>query len=198
LIEGEMMKRILILTAIVIVLGAGAFILAQGFLGGFIGKGDMLGINEVPSVSTVANGSFRAEPDPFGTAVNWQLTVLSLEGNITQAHIHIGQEDVNGGIAVWLCGNPPLTPPPGTQLCPTPPFTITGTFGPAGVIGPAAQGIAPGEFAEVVRMMQAGKTYANVHSSMFPGGEVRAQIIREGSDNGQVSFRSGEPVHSGH
>lgn len=192
------MKRILILAAVVIVLGAGAFLLAQGFLGGFGGKGDLVGINEVPSVSTIGNGSFRAEPSIYGTSVNWELTVLNLEGTITQSHIHIGQEDVNGGIAVFLCtnlGNGPA----GTQPCPAPPFTISGTFGPAQVgNGASAQGIAPGEFSEVIRMMQAGKTYANVHSTMFPGGEIRSQIIRTGGGGGQSQFRSSEPVHSGH
>ena len=41
---------------------------------------------------------------------------------------------------------------------------------------PFGQGIAPGEFAEFVRAIRAGVTYANVHSSMFPGGEIRTQI----------------------
>lgn len=40
----------------------------------------------------------------------------------------------------------------------------------------AAQGIAAGEFAELLRAVRAGQTYVNVHSTKFPGGEVRAQI----------------------
>jgi len=44
------------------------------------------------------------------------------------------------------------------------------------VIGPAGQGIAAGEFAELLAAIRAGKTYANVHSAKFPGGEIRAQL----------------------
>ena len=49
------------------------------------------------------------------------------------------------------------------------------------MIGPANQGIAAGEFDELVRAIRAGVTYANVHSEKFPGGEIRGQI--EGGDD---------------
>jgi hypothetical protein len=46
----------------------------------------------------------------------------------------------------------------------------------ADVIGPNGQGIAPGEFAEVLAAMREGVTYANVHSTRNPPGEIRGQI----------------------
>ena len=94
---------------------------------------------------------------------------------MTQAHIHFGQRAVNGGISVFLCsnlGNGPL----GTQACPAAPATIEGTIGPENVIGPTGQGIAAGEFDELVRAIDAGAAYVNVHSTGFPGGEIRAQL----------------------
>jgi hypothetical protein len=39
-----------------------------------------------------------------------------------------------------------------------------------------AQGIAAGEFAELVKAIRARRAYANVHSLKFPGGEIRGQI----------------------
>ena len=42
---------------------------------------------------------------------------------------------------------------------------------PAGV-----QGIAAGEYAELVDAIRAGTAYANVHTTAFPVGEIRAQI----------------------
>ena len=47
------------------------------------------------------------------------------------------------------------------------------------MIGPAGQGIAPGEYNELLRAIRAGVTYANVHSTKFPSGEIRAQLERK-------------------
>ena len=72
-----------------------------------------------------------------------------------QAHIHFGGPRQSGGISVFLCtnlGNGPV----GTQACPAPPATVTGTIRPADVIGPTAQGIAAGEFAELIDAIRHG------------------------------------------
>ena len=74
---------------------------------------------------------------------------------------------------MFLCSN---LGTPGVQPCPAPPATISGILTAADVIGPASQGVAAGEFAEVVAAIRAGVAYANVHSSKFPGGEIRAQV----------------------
>jgi hypothetical protein len=42
-----------------------------------------------------------------------------------------------------------------------------------GIVG---QGIAPGEFEELLAAIRAGVAYANVHTSTFPGGELRGQL----------------------
>jgi hypothetical protein len=94
---------------------------------------------------------------------------------VTQAHIHFGSPSQTGGISVFLCtnlGNGPA----GTQACPPAPATISGTITPADVIGPAAQGITAGQFAELIEAIRSGATYVNVHSSLYPGGEIRAQL----------------------
>jgi len=137
----------------------------------------MSGTSEVPALSTAASGEFQARVNSDDTAVEYQLSYTDLEGSVTQAHIHLGQRDVNGGIAVWLCSNLASPPTPaGVQACPTPPAIITGTFTAADVVGPAGQGIAAGEFAELIAALRNGTAYANVHSTKFPGGEVRSQV----------------------
>ena len=137
----------------------------------------LTGFQEVPVVSTEADGKFKAEVrrDEIDYELRWE----DLEGDVTQAHIHFGQRDVNGGISVWLCGNPSQTvnPPLGTQTCPlTDSATISGTVTRDHVVGPAGQGITTGEFDELLRAIRAGLTYANVHSTTFAGGEIRAQL----------------------
>jgi hypothetical protein len=136
------------------------------------------GYQEVPAISTDASGKFHARIARFNDEIRYELSYRDLTGDVTQAHIHLGQEAVNGGISVWLCANnPPITnAPAGTQACPAAPATITGTVTPANVTGPAAQGIAPGEFGELLDAIDAGVTYVNVHSTVFGGGEIRAQL----------------------
>src|SRR6267143_1446342 len=46
-----------------------------------------------------------------------------------------------------------------------------------------AQAIAPGEFAEVVRAIRNGAVYANVHSTLRPGGEIRGQLRADEEDD---------------
>lgn len=171
-------KRLVMVPALV--LANGTFASSNGDHGdrGRRLKADLRGLREVPSVSTVAQGSFRATISEDETAIAFSLNYSGLEGAVTQSHIHFGQTDVNGGIALWLCGNPPLTPPPGTPLCPDAGDgpEVTGTLTADNVVGPAGQGIAAGEFAEVIRAIQRGSAYANVHTAKFPGGEIRGQM----------------------
>src|SRR5688500_2708343 len=63
------------------------------------------GFEEVPVVSTTGSGRFTAEINRGETAIAWQLSYKDLEGAVQQAHIHLGQKDVNGGITVFLCSN---------------------------------------------------------------------------------------------
>ena len=76
---------------------------------------------------------------------------------------------------VFFCSNL-ANPPPGTQACPAN-GTVSGTITAANVIGPGGQGIAAGEFAEVLKAIRAGTVYANVHSVTFPAGEIRGQLV---------------------
>jgi hypothetical protein len=133
------------------------------------------GFQEVPAVSTDASGKFKAHVRSSSEEIRYELSYADLTGAVQQAHIHLGQRAVNGGISVFLCtnlGNGPA----GTQPCPPAPATISGTIRPADVVGPVDQGIAPMEFDELVGAIRAGVTYANVHTETFGGGEIRGQL----------------------
>ena len=159
-------------------LGAvGAVALAQGG-GDFSGR--LTGYQEVPALSTSGHGTFRASIRSGGSAIRYRLTYAGLEAKPLQAHIHLGQPGVNAGVIVFLCDNTGAGPA-GTQPCPDPPATVQGTLHAADVIGPAAQGIDPGQFGELVRAIRAGATYANVHTQKYQGGEIRAQLRRRGT-----------------
>lgn len=135
----------------------------------------LTGFQEVPAISTDASGKFRAKLRASSQEIQYELSYANLTGAVQQAHIHFGQRAVNGGISAFLCSNLG-NGPAGTQTCPAAPATITGTIRAADVVGPAAQGIDPMQFDELVRAIRAGVAYANVHSSTYPNGEIRGQL----------------------
>jgi CHRD domain len=131
---------------------------------------------EVPAVSSAASGRFKAHVDKASMSLSYELSYSGLEGEVRMAHIHLGQHGVNGGIMVWLCqtlANP--SPVATTPACPQS-GTVAGVVGAADVIGPAGQGIAAAEFAEMLAAIRGGVAYVNVHSAKFPGGEIRGQL----------------------
>lgn len=134
-------------------------------------RATLSGAQEVPAISTNGQGSFQARLDPSGTELTYELEYSGLEGATTSvAHVHIGQAGVDGGVMFYLCGGG------GKPACPNSSGTVTGTVTADDVIGPVGQGIAAGEFAEAIRAMRQGISYANVHTSLAPDGEVRGQI----------------------
>jgi hypothetical protein len=136
---------------------------------------DLSGFNEVPTLSSPASADFDAKISRDETQIDYELTFSGFPTSVTQAHLHLGRRAVNGGIMLFICSNLG-NGPAGTPPCPVTAGTVTGTWTPASVVGPTAQGIAPGEFAEVVQAIRAGAAYANVHTVAFPGGEIRDQV----------------------
>jgi hypothetical protein len=135
-------------------------------------KATLNGFQEDPSVSTTGHGTFTAKIDDETQVIEFELTYAELEGgNTLFAHIHVGGHDHNGGVSAFFCGGSTKPTP-----CPNVGGTVTGTIVPADVIGPNGQGIEPGAWAELVRAIRAGHTYANVHTQRWPGGEIRGQI----------------------
>src|SRR6476646_1052684 len=137
------------------------------------------GYQETPSVSSTGIGDFRATlvaPDKL----HYVFTYSGLEGgNSLFAHVHFGSRYVAGGVSFFLCGGSTKPTP-----CPNVAGTVEGDVGPADVIGPNGQGIEPGSFGEILRAMRAGHSYVNIHTTRWPGGEIRGQI----NDNDQKEF----------
>ena len=135
---------------------------------------------EVPSISSAAAGEFRAHIAPGDGSIAYELSYGGLEGEVRQAHIHVGQRGVNGGVSVFLCET--AANPDPTGLAPTCPASgsVQGLIQAAGVIGPAGQGLSAGELDELIAAIRAGVAYVNVHSTTFPGGEIRGQLRGRG------------------
>jgi hypothetical protein len=187
------MKRITIVaTAVLVIAGTGLALTRERdrfreFLNG---------LKEATAVvSTTGTGTFRARISDDESEIHYVLTFKDLEGDVRQGHIHIGHPQNQGGIVLWLCDSetnpaPSETTPACTMSDPlnTRAGRVTGMLTANDVQNQPGNGIAgapvttPGEFAEVIALIRAGRTYVNVHSSKFPPGEIRSQINDRNDD----------------
>jgi hypothetical protein len=129
-------------------------------------------------VSTTASGEFTATITPDGQTILYTETYSGLQAPVTQSHIHVGQLGVNGSIVIFLCQTALNPDPTGlANQCPQE-GTVTGTITAANVIAGATttQQLAAKDLAAVITAIQAGAAYANVHTTLSPGGEIRGQI----------------------
>jgi hypothetical protein len=137
----------------------------------------LTGYEESPSVSTGARGQFTATIAPNGV-IQYSETYDGLQAAVTQSHIHVAQPGVNGSIVIFLCQT--ANNPDPTGLAPQCPQegTVSGTITAANVIAgsTATQQLVAGDLAAVIAAIRAGAAYANVHSTVSPGGEIRGQI----------------------
>lgn len=109
----------------------------------------LLGTNEVPANASSAVGLARF--NLIGTIMDYQVDVSDIV-SITAAHIHFAPAGVNGPVVHGL-------------------YNGTGPFDPANPISGSVV-----LDAEDVLNLATGYFYVNVHTSAFPGGEIRGQI----------------------
>jgi hypothetical protein len=137
-------------------------------------KGKLEGFQEVPAISSTGLGKCTVKPADGQLAVT--LEYSGLKGSVTQAHVHLGQAGVNGGIMFFICtnlGNGPV----GTPACPAAPATVTRIISAADIgTGAQAQGLAATDLPAVLVALKKRATYCNVHTDLFPGGEIRTQL----------------------
>src|SRR3712207_530729 len=175
------MKKVVLfaLLGLVGILSVGAVAIAHDEGGNGPNGARLNGYQEVTSVSTTGFGSFHIKFNKNNTA-DYVLSYRDVETPVTQAHIHFAQRAQNGPIKVWLCRTTQPVPP-GTQTAPTcPPTTgtVSGTITPADIVpdAPSDRGLEAGNWPEFVAAVKVGHTYANVHSTRFPGEIGRAHV----------------------
>lgn len=138
---------------------------------------------EVPAVSSQARGTITLDIDEDAEEIRYELSFEGLSSTVAQSHIHFAQAGVNGGIALWLCEGTSTSPIATTPTCPQE-GSVSGVLTPSDVVaiggGNAGQQIAAGDFDEAVAFIRKGLGYANVHTALSPGGEIRGQIRQGG------------------
>jgi hypothetical protein len=135
------------------------------------------GFHEVTPKLTDGTGTFSATIQ--GGQLTYTLRYSDLSTPAFMSHIHFAQAGVNGGVFIWLCGTPntPTAGPPGTPACPPGGGTVHRTVRLADVVVTITdQGVSAGDAAGAVRILQSGDAYVNVHTTRYPGGEIRGQV----------------------
>lgn len=122
------------------------------------------GANEVPPNTSPATGSATMTIDVSTRNYSLAINFTGLTAGMTIAHIHRGAVGVNGPILVWLDGMQPAGSPGVTPFIPAGSTSFSGTLN--GTF-PAAD----------LNNLLAGSTYINIHTSAFPGGEIRGNLI---------------------
>jgi uncharacterized protein (TIGR03382 family) len=126
------------------------------------------GAQEVPANTSPATGTATLVLNTVTNAFTIDLQFSGLTAPVTVAHIHRAAAGVNGPVIIGLDGMALSGGRPTWNLI-APGVTSFNSGGPL---------TAPFNFpaAEVANLI-AGNTYFNIHSSNFPGGEIRGQII---------------------
>jgi len=127
------------------------------------------GDQEVPVRETLATGEAIFQLSKDGTELSYKLIVANLE-NITQAHIHLpAAPGSNAPFVVWLYPSaPPLSLIPGVTNGILAQGVIT-TENLLGILGGR-------ELSVLIDYIKNGEAYVNVHTSLYPGGEIRGQV----------------------
>jgi hypothetical protein len=134
----------------------------------FIATATLLGKNENPPNASPGTGFIQVD---FSNAKPNQLHVhevfSGLEKPATAAHIHIAPVGLNGPVVL--------------------PFSAASGF-PTGSSSGVYDAILTDKdintasgftFAQLIAAIEAGNAYANIHTAVFPGGEIRGQLVAQ-------------------
>src|SRR5262249_8691981 len=133
----------------------------------------LTGFGEVPPKLVAGEGRFSGTLSEDGDSISWTVSWTGLTGPAQAAHIHFGQPQNTGSVVVFFCGGG------GRPACPdglNHSGSVSGTWTAADVLGVTSQNVTAGDFAGFLKILRAHLGYANVHTTLFPGGEVRGQV----------------------
>ena len=120
-------------------------------------RATLAGASEVPANTSTATGNAHAKLDDDGTTLRVHVRYSGLSSGVTGAHVHSGAAGTNGPVVVDL----------------------------QPVLGKSAGTIAEHRAtldAAAAAQLKAGTLYVNVHTTQFPDGEIRGQLMAHPED----------------
>ena len=139
----------------------------------------MTGSEEVPPKNTQATGSAKFVSSSDGNSMTYRIRVAHING-VTMAHIHSGSIGKNGPIVVTLFKSATPTGP------------MNGPLSQGTITSANLEGSLKGKtISDLVKLINDGKAYANVHTQQNPKGEIRGQISTSASASASASTSPG-------
>ena len=136
----------------------------------------LTGAQEVPPSGSPGIGSALVTLDTLTNLLTVNVSFAGLVSPTIASHIHCcAGPGVNAMVATTVPTFPgfPLGVTTGTYLM-TFDLTLASTYNPAFIT--AHGGTVAGAQAAFIAGLTSGQTYLNIHTSMFPGGEIRGQL----------------------
>ena len=125
-------------------------------------QAQLSGPNEVPPRTSSASGAAGFTLD--GNVVHYSVEVEGL-GDIIACHIHVGAAGVSGPVRVPLCS---ASTPGVANGGAVNGVLVQGSFTAADVVVIS--------FDDLLNAMRSGNAYVNVHTKVYPAGEIRGQV----------------------
>ena len=126
----------------------------------------LTGKDEVPPKDTQASGTAEFNLSADGKTMTYLINVMNIN-KVTMAHIHSGKVGENGPVVVWLYNSTTPSGPKNGMLS-------QGKITANDLVGP----MKGKQMSDLVKLINDGQTYANVHTEPNPKGEIRGQISR--------------------
>lgn len=127
------------------------------------------GDNGVPARDTNATGQVIVEVNKDESSIHFKLIVANVQTNITGSHFHMGPAGANAGVVVNLLNVSDV--PPNTNA-PVNGVLAEGTITASNLLG----ALANKPLSNLISAIRAGNIYINVHTTTYPGGEIRGQL----------------------
>jgi hypothetical protein len=152
----------------------------------------MIGLAQVPPVASVGRGLASYLITEDSATLYYSVQVLDVSSTITMAHIHLGRAGQNGDVVVNLCGAG------NTPACAAQGVIASGSVSASSLVGP----LAGHPLGDLIAAMTSGGAYTNVHTSNFPNGEIRGQVLLVASvgehENDQGENNQGDNGNDNH
>lgn len=127
----------------------------------------MTGKEEVPPHDTKATGNAEFTLSSDGKTMSYKVDVMNMD-KVTMAHIHQGKVGENGPPVVWLFNSSSNPTGPMNGMLSQGKITSNDLVGP----------LKGKQMSDLVKLINDGQAYANVHTEPNPKGEVRGQISK--------------------